>query len=71
VRSLVEKEGLGVLWATHLFDEVRPTDHVVVLHKGKVLFNGSVPELLATTGSHNVSDAFRKITGTTATDLAA
>ena len=25
VRSLVEKEGLGVLWATHLFDEVRPT----------------------------------------------
>ena len=40
VRSLVEKEGLGVLWATHLFDEVLPTDLVVLLHKGRVLFNG-------------------------------
>ena len=29
VRSLVEREGLGVLWATHLFDEVRDTDLVV------------------------------------------
>src|SRR4029079_9274174 len=26
VRSLVEKHGLGVLWATHLFDQVLPTD---------------------------------------------
>ncbi len=71
VRSLVESEGLGVLWATHLFDEVRPTDLVVVLHKGRVLFTGSVPELLAHTGTQNVSDAFRAITGTAASELAA
>lgn len=71
VRSLVEKEGLGVLWATHLFDEVRPTDLVVVLHKGRVLFTGSVPELLAKTGTQNVSDAFRKITGTGVAEMAA
>jgi ABC-2 type transport system ATP-binding protein len=71
VRSLVEKEGLGVLWATHLFDEVRPTDLVVVLHKGRVLFEGAVPELLAKTGTQNVSDAFRKLTGTGTTELAA
>ena len=51
VRSLVEKEGLGVLWATHLFDEVRPTDLVVLLHKGRVLFTGSVPDLLAKTAT--------------------
>jgi len=71
VRSLVEKEGLGVLWATHLFDEVRPTDLVVVLHEGRVLFTGPVPELLAKTGTQNVSDAFRAITGTTPAELAA
>ena len=34
VRSLVEKEGLGVLWATHLFDEVLPTDLVVRAAQG-------------------------------------
>lgn len=71
VRSLVESEGLGVLWATHLFDEVKSSDLVVVLHKGRVLFTGSVPELLAKTGTENVSDAFRTITGTTAMELAA
>lgn len=71
VRQLVEKEGLSVLWATHLFDEVLPTDLVVLLHKGKVLFTGSVPELLAKTATQSVSDAFRKLTGTGNEELAA
>jgi ABC-2 type transport system ATP-binding protein len=71
VRSLVETEGLGVLWATHLFDEVRSTDTVIILHHGRVLFSGSVPGLLAKTGTPNVSDAFRTITGTTTAELAA
>lgn len=71
VRSLVEKEDLAVLWATHLFDEVRPTDLVVLLHKGRVLFSGSVPELLAQTATQSVSDAFRKLTGTGSEVLAA
>lgn len=64
VRNLVKKHGLGVLWATHLMDEVKVGDHVVVLHKGKVLFNGGVPEFLSTTGTKSVDAAFRKITGT-------
>ncbi len=71
VRTLVKTEGLGVLWATHLFDEVRPTDLVVILHKGRILYTGSLPDLLAQTGTQNVSDAFRQLTGTTATELAA
>jgi ABC-2 type transport system ATP-binding protein len=71
VRSLVEKEGLGVLWATHLFDEVLPTDLVVLLHKGRVLFNGSVPDLLAKTATQSVSDAFRKLTDAGTTERAA
>ena len=42
------------------------TDLVVVLHKGRVLFNGTVPDLLAATGAANPRDAFRNLTGTTA-----
>ncbi|MGQ0672139.1 MAG: ABC transporter ATP-binding protein [Hyphomicrobium sp.] len=64
VRSLVAKEGLGVLWATHLIDEIAPTDLVVVLHKGKVLYRGSVPGLLAQAGTGTIRDAFRVLTGT-------
>lgn len=63
VRDLVKTEGLGVLWATHLMDEVQPGDRVVILHKGVVLFDGSVPELLAKSGKATVSEAFRAITG--------
>jgi ABC-2 type transport system ATP-binding protein len=63
VRDLVEREGIGVLWATHLIDEVLPSDHVVVLHKGRMLFEGSVPALLETTGRPGVREAFRAMTG--------
>lgn len=70
VRDLVAKQGLGVLWATHLMDEVRPTDLVVVLHKGRVLYNGNVPEFLKTTDTNSVSEAFRAITGSSAQEAA-
>lgn len=32
--------GLTVLWATHLVDEVRTTDRLVILHQGRVLADG-------------------------------
>jgi len=65
VRSLVKNERMGVLWATHLIDEIAPTDRLVVLHKGRVLFSGSAPDFLAKTGAANIRDAFRAMTGRT------
>jgi len=47
VRGLVADEGIGVLWATHLVDEIRDDDHVVVLHKGRVLATALPVPLLA------------------------
>ena len=61
VRSLVADAGLGVLWTTHLIDEIAPTDRVVVL-TGKVLEMVSPPN----SGAHRHPDmraAFVKITG--------
>ena len=66
VRGLVARKGLGVLWATHLIDEIEDTDLVVVLHHGKVLFSGRLPEFLASTGAASPAEAFRILTGTTA-----
>ena len=71
VRDLVKREGLGVLWATHLIDEIAPTDYVVILHKGEVLFAGLVPALLEATGETNARDAFRALTGTRSEEIAA
>lgn len=64
VRDLVARHHLGVLWATHLMDEVLPTDQVVILHKGVVRYNGPVPQLLTLTGTSSVREAFRSVTGT-------
>ena len=71
VRGLVERDGLGVLWATHLIDEIAPTDRVVVLHKGRILYTGSVPGLLEASGQPNIREAFRSMTGTNDTAEAA
>lgn len=70
VRDLVASRGLGVLWATHLMDEVKPTDHIIVLHRGRVMYDGSVPGFLTKTNSESVSTAFRVITGTSAEEAA-
>lgn len=63
VRRLVDEDGLSVLWATHLFDEVRPADRVVLLHRGKVMARGTAEEIVAGAGAATLSAAFRSITG--------
>jgi ABC-2 type transport system ATP-binding protein len=60
-RRLVAERGNGVLWATHLLDEVEATDHLIVLHKGQVLAQGSVPEVLSRVGVGDVQSAFLKL----------
>lgn len=63
VRGLVGDEQLGLLWATHLIDEVAPEDGVVVLHQGEVLAQGPVAQVVAETGCADIRDAFAKLTG--------
>ncbi len=70
VRGLVQRQGLGVLWATHLIDEITDTDLIVVLHKGKVLFEGRMAGFLEKAGAKNPRDAFRIMTGTTNAEAA-
>lgn len=62
VRRLVAEEGVGVLWATHLIDEVADTDQVIVLHQGRVLGNGPSAKLVADAGAANLRDAFTTLT---------
>ncbi len=64
VRELVSEQGIGVLWATHLFDEIVPSDNLVILHQGRVLARGAVVSVLEQTGAHDVSSAFMRLTGT-------
>jgi ABC-2 type transport system ATP-binding protein len=63
VRRLVAEEGIGVLWATHLIEEIAPGDHIVVLHQGRVLANGGVDAVTAQAGEQDIRAAFAKLTG--------
>lgn len=49
VRGCVAEEGLAVLWATHIFDEVRPQDELYVLDKGRIIAHGTAA---AVAGAH-------------------
>ena len=63
VRQLVTEQGIGVLWATHLFDEIMPGDDLVVLHQGRVLAHGPVGDIVADAGAHDINSAFMRLTG--------
>jgi ABC-2 type transport system ATP-binding protein len=56
--------GIGVLWATHLIDEVGASDDVVILHNGRVLAKGAVRDVVAAAGTPDIGSTFTKLTQT-------
>ncbi|PBB96647.1 ATP-binding cassette domain-containing protein [Mesorhizobium sp. WSM3862] len=61
IRKLVETEGIGVLWATHLIDEVEDGDQVVVLRQGDLVAKGKVADVVKASGAASIRDAFSKL----------
>jgi ABC-2 type transport system ATP-binding protein len=66
VRRLVTEQGVGVLWATHLFDEIGPGDDLVVLHQGRVLAHGRGARIIAEAKARDLHAAFMRLTGAAA-----
>jgi ABC-2 type transport system ATP-binding protein len=64
VRRLVTEQGIGVLWATHLFDEIVAGDDLVVLHQGRILARGLVERIVGNAKADNLHSAFMQLTGT-------
>jgi ABC-2 type transport system ATP-binding protein len=62
VRGLCAEEGLGVLWATHLIDEVHADDQVIVLHVGRIRAIGDGAAICAKAEAHDLRHAFTKLT---------
>ena len=63
VRMLCREEGLAALWATHLIDEVDSAARVIVLHQGRILDQGPVPEVIRRANAGSMREAFDKLTG--------
>ena len=62
VRRLVRERGVGVLWTTHLLDEIEPSDYVLILHQGRALAQGPAADVIAASGAETLRAAFAGLT---------
>ncbi|HYE39956.1 MAG TPA: ATP-binding cassette domain-containing protein [Ramlibacter sp.] len=67
LRARAER-GIGVLWATHLVDEAERAQRVVVLHRGRVLWDGTPEALRQAQGRGSLQAAFLTLTGSERSD---
>lgn len=58
--DLARKDGVAVLWATHLVDEIEPEDEVVILHEGRIRAAGPAAKIA---GADGLLAAFLRIVG--------
>lgn len=62
VRELCSREGMAVLWATHLIEEARAADRLLLLHQGQVRFDGNTTEFMAAAqGSDFQAEVLRQL----------
>ena len=59
----VRTRGSVVLWATHLVEEAEAADRVLVLHKGRLLADGTPTQVSATLDGGSLEQAFLRATG--------
>ena len=71
VHRLCAKQGLSVLWATHLIDEAEQADQVLVMHKGKLLAQAAPAELISQTSATSLLESFLRLSGDTSASLTA
>jgi ABC-2 type transport system ATP-binding protein len=62
IRADVAARQTCVLWATHLVEEAEAADRVIVLHKGKLLGDGSADAVRDALGGTSLEDAFIRAT---------
>jgi ABC-2 type transport system ATP-binding protein len=62
LHSLAQEDGIAILWATHLVDEVWPEDQVVVLAEGKIAAHGTPQQILAQAKRDDFGSAFDALT---------
>lgn len=56
VRDLCIERGICVLWTTHLMDEVKPDDQLIIINKGEIQAHAQSSQLC---DKHNVDDIYQ------------
>lgn len=66
VHHLAAEQQIAVLWASHLIDEIYPSDRLIVLHRGQIRAQGGVEAVLQSAQADSIAAAFRHYTGAAA-----
>ena len=62
IHADVRSRASSVLWATHLVEEAEAADRVLVLHKGRLLADGTPAEVATALGGGTLEEAFIRAT---------
>ena len=58
---LCADQAISVLWTTHLIDEIRDGDNVVMLKQGRIEAMGPIDALLGETATSSLAEAYAKV----------
>lgn len=62
VRGLCHTRGMAVLWATHLIEEAKVADRLMLLHQGTVRFDGAIDAFMdASQGADFQTEVLRQL----------
>jgi len=66
VRGLCQTRGMAVLWATHLIEEAKVADRLLLLHQGSVRLDGSIDAFMQAAQSEDFqAEVLRQLEKTT------
>jgi ABC-2 type transport system ATP-binding protein len=57
------QDRLAILWSTHLIDEIRDDDALIILHEGRIAAHGRTGDLVAQSGTADLTAAFTYFRG--------
>jgi len=63
VHALARDDGIAVLWASHLIDEISNDDDVIILHEGRIMADGHLGDVLKIAKAKDIGTAFDSLTG--------
>lgn len=59
--AFLKSRGCTILVTTHVMDEAYHCDRILLLREGRILANGSAREIIASTGTADIEEAFLKL----------
>jgi len=61
LHELPNRDNCGLLWATHLVDEINEDDRVLILHEGKIHRDGLAHELVAASEASDLAGVMQEV----------